>query len=825
MKYLPIAIDLMETLIKDIRYAARSLLKRPGFTSIAVLTLALGIGANTAFFSVVNAVLLRSLPYKDPERLVVLWETVSKDRRNPTSYPNFLDWRKQNQSFEEMAAYAATDFSLAGSTQAERIEGELVSESYFALLGFSAAQGRVFVPEDNRMGSPKPVVVISYGCWQRRFGGDANSINRIIRLNEAPFTIVGIMPKDFRGFSGSAEVWVPIATRDLLYPQTARFNFLGSRDIHWHRAIGRLKPGVTLERAQADMDAIGARLAHDYPQANDKRGVQIAAAQDYLVGKLRTPLLVLLGAVGFVLLIACANIANLLLVRAAARSKEISIRLALGAGRRRLMQQLLTESLLLALGGGGAGLLFAIWGTDVIVSILPITLPSFAAPQIDLRVLGFASLIAILTGLLMGLVPALQASQLNLNLWLKEGSKSSGDPRSHRTRSLLVAAEIALALMLMIGAGLMLKSFQRMQQVDPGFKADHLLTLRVDVPNQKYQGGQRAQLGQQLIERAGALPGVESAAITFTDPFVFDGINLAYAIEGRPPLSPAERDSAFLHLISPNYFQTMGIPLLTGRDFALSDNLNAPGVVIVADSFARRYWPGESAIGKRLKFAPDDSKSPWLTVVGVAGNIKFRSLRQDPNAETIIYEPNLQSNVIVALSLLVRTKTDPKAMLTTVQRMVRDLDIDIPVYSMATMSDRLTDQTTDVRLFAWLIGAFALLAVLLAAIGIYGVMSYAVWQRTQEMGIRLALGARHSDVLRLVIGQSLKVTLVGVVVGLVGAFALTRSLSGLLFEVQPNDPAIFGFITALLVGVALFACYIPAQRATKVDPLVALRYE
>jgi putative ABC transport system permease protein len=815
----------METLFKDIRYGIRGLLKRPAFTAIVVITLGLGIGANTAFFSVVNAVLLRSLPYKDSGRLVVLWETVSKDRRNPTSYPNFLDWRAQNQSFEEMAAYAATDFSLAGQTQTDRIEGELVSEDYFSLLGVSAMQGRVFLSEENRTGNAQPVAVISYGCWQRRFGADSNLLNRTIKLNESALRIVGIMPQGFRGFSGTAEVWAPIAARDLLWPQTTRFNFLGSRDIHWHRAIGRLKPGVSLERAQADMDAIGARLAHDYPQANDKRGVQIALAQDYLVGKLRTPLLVLLGAVGFVLLIACANVANLLLVRAAGRSKEISIRLALGAGRRRLVQQLLTESLLLALWGGGVGLLFALWGTDVLVSILPITLPSFAAPQIDVRVFAFASLIAILTGLLMGLVPALQASQLNLNEWLKEGSKSSGGQRRHHTRSLLVAAEIALALMLMIGAGLMLKSFQRLQQVDPGFKPDNLLTLRVDVPNQKYQGEQRARLGQQLIERAQALPGVESAAITFTDPFVFDGINLAYAIEGHAPLSPAERDSAFLHLISPNYFQTMGIPLLTGRDFALSDNLNAPGVVIVGDSFARRYWPGENAVGKRLKFAPDDPKSPWLTVVGVAGNIKFRSLRQDLAAETIIYQPNLQSNVVVSLSLLVRTKTDPKAMLTTLQEMVRDFDSDIPVYSMATMTDRLADQTTDVRSFAWLIGAFALLAVLLASIGIYGVMSYAVSQRTQEVGIRIALGAQSSDVLRLIIGQSLRVTLVGVIVGLLGAFAVTRSLSGLLFEVQPNDPSIFAFITVLLVGVALLACFIPARRATKVDPLVALRYE
>lgn len=815
----------METLIKDIRYCFRNLMKRPGFTGIVVLTLALGIGANTAFFGIVNAVLLCSLPYKEPHSLVVLWETVAKDKKNPTSYPNFLDWRDQNNSFENMAAYSFTDFNLGTQTKTERIEGELVSDSYFSLLGVNPAVGRVLTAEDNQTGKAQPVAVISYTAWQRLFGADPNLLNRTIKLNEAQFTIVGIMPKDFRGFSGSSEVWAPIAARDLLWPQTARFNFLTSRDIHWHRVIGRLKPGITVGGAQANMDAIGARLAHDYPQANDKRGVGLALAQDYVVGDLRTPLLVLFGTVGFVLLIACANVANLLLVRASARSKEVSIRLALGAGRWRLMRQLITESLLLAVMGGSVGLMFSLWGTELLTSILPITLPSFATPRIDLRVLGFATLAVTLTGLLVGLVPALHASQVNLNEWLKDGAKGSTSPRGHRTRSLLVVTEIALALMLMVAAGLMLKSLQRMEQVDPGFKPDNLLTLRIDVPNIKYKDEQRARLGQQLIERAESLPGVESAGITFTDPFVFDGINLAYGIEGRPPLTPAERESAYLHLISPKYFQTMGIPLLAGRDFALSDDLDSPGVVIVSDSFAHRYWPNENPIGKRIRFAPDDPKSPWLSIVGMVGNIKFRSLRQDLFADTIIYQPNLQSNVVVSLSLLVRTKSNPEAMLTTLTGMIRSFDPEIPVYSVATMNERLAEQRTDVRSLAWLIGAFAFLAVLLASIGIYGVMSYVVSQRTQEMGIRIALGAQPADVLRLIIGQSFKVTVAGVIVGLAGAFAVTGFLKSLLFDVQPYDPKVFAMISLLISVVGLFACFVPARRATKVDPLKALRHE
>jgi putative ABC transport system permease protein len=815
----------MESLFKDLRYSFRNLIKRPGFTLIVVLTLALGIGANTALFGIVNAVLLRSLPYQEPDRLTVLWETVSLGKVNPVSYPNFLDWRSQNSSFENLAAYSFTDFNLGVERSTERVEGELVTDNYFSLLGVNPSLGRVLSEEDNQLGKPQSVAIISYSAWQRYFGGDANVLNRTIKLNEAPFTIVGVMPKDFRGFPGSSEVWVPIAARDILWPQTARFNFLNSRDIHWHRVIGRLKPGVAIAQTRAEMEAIGARLASDYPQANDKRGVGMELAQDYLVGNLRTPLLILLGTVGFVLLIACANVTNLLLVRAVARSKEVSIRIALGAGRWRVMRQLVSESLLLALVGGGLGFLFSLWATDLLASVLPITLPSFAIPSIDLRVFGFAALAVTVTGVLVGLVPALHASQINLNDWLKDAAKGSASRRSQRTRNLLVVGEIALALMLMIGAGLMLKSLQRMQQVDPGFKPENLLTMRIDVPNKNYQKEQRARLGQQLIERAEALPGVESAAITFTDPFVFNGINLAYGIEGRPPLSPAERDSAFLHLISPKYFPTMGIPLLSGRDFTLNDNLDSPGVVIVSESFARRYWPNESALGKRIKFAPDDPKSPWLTIVGVAGNFKFRSLRQDLSAETIIYQPNLQSNVVVSLSLLARTRTDAAAMLPTLSQMIRNFDPDIPVYSLATMIDRLAEQRAEVRSLAWLIGAFASLAVLLAAIGIYGVMSYAVSQRTREMGIRIALGAQPKDVVLLIIGQSLKVTLGGVAVGLMGAVAITRFLAGLLFEVQPNDPLVFALISVALTVVSVVACFAPARRATQADPLKALKHD
>ncbi|HSB12530.1 MAG TPA: ABC transporter permease [Blastocatellia bacterium] len=815
---------MLDSLLQDVRYGLRLLARKPGFAAIAVLTLALGIGANTAIFSVVNAVLLRSLPFPEPDRLVFAAEFLG-GRPMPVSYPNFLDWRSQQRALEKLAAYSADDFNLSGLDRADRVTGELVSDDYFDLLGVTAIRGRAFLPEEATKPGSAPVAVIGHAFWKTRFGGDDHVVGRTVKFNEADFTIVGVAPEGFRGFSGIAEVWMPITMRDALYPATARFTFLKARDIHWHRVLGRLKPGVTLAAAQAEMDAIGARIAHDFPQANEGRGVTLIAARERVVGKLRTPLFILLAAVVFVLLIACANVANLFLSRAAARSREIAIRLALGASRWRIVRQLLTESLIVAAIGGVAGLLLSLWGVELLISILPISLPSFATVAVDPRVLVFTSLVSIITGVMMGVVPALQASRTVLNETLKESGRSTTGRRGNRVRGALVATEIALALMLMIGAGLMLRSFARMLATDPGFDPDHLVTLRFDIPNRKYQGEQRTTLAQRLVERIGAVPGVASVGATMLDPFVWDGINLAYTIEGKPAIPPAERDTVYYHNISPNYFRTMAIPLKSGRDFGLNDDLRSPPVMIVSSSFARRYWPGEDALGKRVKFGPEDSTAPWMTVVGVASDMKFRTLRQDENAEPIIYTPLLQNQVVVSISLIARTSVDPSHMLGTLREAVQAFDADIPVYSVATLEDRLRDQTAETRSYALLLSLFAILAMLLAAIGIYGVMSYSVTQRTHEIGVRVALGAQPRDVRRLVVREGLLIAVMGLAAGFIGALMLTRLMTTLLFNVSPTDPVTFAAIGSALLAVALAACFVPARRATRVDPMVALRCE
>jgi len=814
----------MDSLWQDVRYALRLLSAKPAFTTIAVLTLALGIGANTAIFSVVNAVLLRALPYAEPDRLIFAAEKVGGNAM-PVSYPNFLDWRAGQSSFEKLVAYSADDLNVTGLDQSERVVGELVSDDYFELLGVTALRGRTFLAEENNNPGASPVAIVGHTFWQNQLGGDERVIGRTVKLNETEFTIVGVTSAGFKGFSGIADVWVPMMMRSALYPSTARFNFLGARDIHWHRVIGRLNPGVSLAAAQAEMDTVTSRLAKEYPQANEGRGAMLITARERLAGKNRTPLLVLLGAVVFVLLIACANVANLFLARAATRSREIAIRLALGASRGRIARQLITESLLVAGLGGIAGLLLAVWSVDLLVSIMPISLPSFATVGIDPRVLAFTSVISIATGLLMGVAPALQASNTGVNEALKESSRSIAGPRGRGLRGALVATEIAFALMLMIGAGLMLRSFGRMLATDLGFKSDHLVTLRIDVPSKKYQGDERQALGQRLIERVEALPGVDSVGATFIDPFVWSGINRGYSIEGKPPIDPAERDTVYYHNISPNYFHTMGIPFISGRDFTPSDNAQSRQVMIVSSSFARRYWPGEDSLGKRVRFGAENSTAPWITVVGVAGDMKFRSLRQDENAEPVVYTPLLQSEVVIGVSLIVRTKGDPSAMLATLRSEVQAFDPDFPVYSVATLENRLHEQAAETRSYALLLGLFAVLAMLLAAIGIYGVMAYSVAERTHEIGVRIALGAKPRDVQKLVVKQGMLITMIGMTAGLIGAFGLTRLMSALLFNVSPTDPATFAALALAVVAVALSACLIPARRAIRVDPMVALRYE
>jgi putative ABC transport system permease protein len=650
-------------------------------------------------------------------------------------------------------------------------------------------------------------------------------LGRTIKVNEATFTIIGVAPKEFNGVSARADVWIPLSMRDLLWPEGGQFHFNQKRDIHWHRVLGRLKPGVTLEEARLEMSAIGARLAQAYPQANRERGVQVISASEAYLGKLRSPLLLLLGAVGCVLLIACANVANLFLIRATARENEMAVRAALGAGRRRLMQQWIVEGALVALLGGALGLLVVGWGVGLLASVLPIRLPAFSIIKMDRGVFAFTAGVSLVTGALLGLVPALRASGKDLIASLKEATKSSGSKRNLRAGGLLVTAETALAIVVMIGAGLLLRSFEQLRHVDPGFQPDHLLMVRFDIPVSKYTGEARQRVGPQIAERVAALPQVQSAALTILDPFIWGGINRGITVEGHTPLTASEQDDIYVQDIGPDYFQTMHIPMRGGRDFSGRDGSSAPHVAIVSHAFAQRYWPGQNPVGKRLKYGPGGSKYGWMEVVGEVGDVRFTSLRDDPYSASVIYAPLMQSEVIIDMSIVARTKTDPASVAGSVREEIRRFDSEIPVYSVATMDERIEGETAATRSFATLLVMFAFLAAGLAAVGIYATMAARVARRTREIGIRMALGAERGAVLRMVLWQGARIALIGALIGLAGAFWLTRYLSAQLYGVRPADPTTFALAAAALSVVALAACWIPARRATRVDPMIALRYE
>lgn len=810
----------------DIRYALRALRKTPGFTAVAVLTLALGIGANTAIFSVVKAVLLHSLPFKDASRLLLVRESTGKGTENPVSYMNFLDWRAQNHVFDKIAAFSDTEFIVSGNNGSERIMGEVVSEDYLPLLGVVPEKGRAFLPEENQIPGKSPVALIGYGLWQRRFAGDQSIIGKTLRLNDFDYNIVGVLPSGFTGFSDVAEVWIPVIMRDTAWPQSAKFDFIHSRDIHWLKVLALLKAGVSQQRAQAEMNTIGATLAREYPKTNGQRaGIVLRPVQQVYTRGFRAPLLILLGAVGFVLLIACANVASLVLTRSTARDRELAIRLALGAGRAQLIRQFLTESLLLALAGASAGILLALASLGSLVSLLPVTFPSFTKIHLDAGVLAFTSLLTIGTGIFLGIFPILNAGRADVNNSLKEGAKGTAGQRGGRIGAALVVSEVALALLLMIGAGLLLKSLARMLDVDPGFKPDRLLTMRFYVPDRKFEGDGRNRFGPDLAERIAAMPGIESAAVTFVDPFVWSGFQRGFSIEGHAPVSNAEADSVYYQEIGPNYFHTMGIPIVQGRDFSQRDSRAAPRVVMVSKAFADRYWPQQDAIGKRLKYGPADSKNPWFEVIGVARDAKYRSIQQDPVAEPVLYGALLQSDVIINMSLLVRTGSAPDGMIGALRSEIQRIDPQIPVYSVATVAERLRKSSAATRSYALLLTLFAALALTLATVGIYTVITFWVTQRTREMGIRMALGAQQGNILRLVVGQGLRLAILGVLFGLAAAFALTRAMTSILFEVSAFDPLIFAGLSALIAGVAILACYVPARRGTRVDPIIALRYE
>jgi putative ABC transport system permease protein len=803
-------MNMIADLWQDVRYGARMLMKNPGFTLIAVITLALGIGANTAIFSVVNAILLRPLPYANSERLLQVFESAPPDYNalNSVAPGNFSDWRNQNQSFEEMAAVQTINLNLTGSGDPEQLGGARVTANYFSTLGFKPAYGRDFLHEEDQPGRNQ-VVVLSDRLWRRRFGADPALIGRVLTLNGESYTVIGITPEGLP-YSDDTEMWTPIAF------STNEANNHGS---HYLGVFARLKPDLTLEQARAEMRAIARQLEAQYPATNTDKGVRIEPLQKIIVGDFRSALLLLTVAVAFVLLIACANVANLLLARAVTRHKEFAVRAALGASRWRIVRQLLAESVLLSLLGGVAGGLLAVWGVGFATKFLSPVLPRSNEIAVDLSTLCFTLAVALFIGLIFGLAPALQSSRPDLNVALKEGGKGVGTFTRSKLRAALVIAEVALSLLLLIGAALLIESFVRLLRVDPGFNPQNLLTLRISLPKARYgEKSQQAQFFLEVVPRIAALPGVQAVGASGSIPFRWDFF-YEFIIDGRAPIERGKEPSAQYYAVNADYFRAMGIPLLKGRTFTERDTKDAPRVAIINESLARSYFPDEDPIGKRITFNRGGF-GIWREIVGVVGDVK--QYRLDSQSSAQIYDPFLQEPNS-AISLAVRTTDDPMNNVAAVRRQVAEIDDTQPVASFLTMEKRIDFTVSSQRLSTLLLGIFAVIALVLAAAGIYGVMSYIVTQRTHELGIRMALGARTRDVLRLVIGQGMKLALMGVGIGLVSAIALTRLLETLLFDVSATDPLTFAVIAFLLTLVALLACWIPGRRATKVDPLVALR--
>ena len=821
----------METLWQDLKYAARMLGKKPGFTAIAVFTLALGIGANTAIFSVVNAVLLQPLPFHQPERLMTVWMTGLKGNlaKGHLSYPDFADFRAQNHTFEHMAAFNTDDLTLTGSGEPFRMSGAIVSPDLFPLLGVSAQVGRTFVPEEDTPPGVKGnhAVLLSHRVWQQRFGSDPGVIGRVLMLNARSFTVVGVMPADFQFPIQPIpiDVWITHAvekeTADGSKPMTEE------RDAHYTAVIGRLKPVVTLAQAQADLSAVAANLEKQYHDSNANKGCVLIPAHEDLIGDIRPALLILFGAVGCVLLIACVNVANLLLARATTRQREMAIRSALGAGRKRVVRQLLTESVLLAVIGGVFGVMLALWGTDALIALSPANIPRLTSASVSAPVLGFTFGLALITGVLFGLAPAFQGARAELTESLKEGGRGTSAGGAHgRIRSALVVAEMAVALVLLVGAGLAIQTFRRLEAVNPGFDPNHVLTMSIDLPSARYVTNEHiAETSRQLLTSIEGLPGVRSASMSFPLPLSDNNMGVVFGIEDRPVEKTGQPGTA-LHVVHPGYFRTMGIPLKAGRDFTAGDTLKSPLVVIINETLAKKFFANENPIGKRVQPSinvdPGVDTDPMREIVGVVGDVKFKSLRRDPGPEIYGPEAQLPFN---GLSIVIRTDGDPAGLTAAVRETVKRMDPDMPIYEIRPLAHYVEGALAQSRFNGLLLGVFSGVALLLTAIGLYGVTSYSVSQRTQEIGIRVALGAQPADVFRLVVGQGLRQTILGLVLGLGAAFAVTRTMTSLLYGVTATDPPTFGGTSVVLLVVACAACYIPARRATQVDPLVALRYE
>jgi putative ABC transport system permease protein len=801
----------METVLKDLRYAFRSLLKRPGFSLIALIALALGIGANTAIFSLVNAVLLQPLPFPEPDQLVWAWGNIRNARnRASVSPPDFLDFRSQNKTFEQFAAASSGPLALnlTGTGEPERLSASGVTGNYFQALRVQPALGRGFTLENERPGQDQ-VALLSYALWQSRFAGDASIVNKSIVLDGKNFQVIGVMPKNFT-FPQNADLWVPM-------------NFdsdpeMKMRKAHFLRPIGRLKPGLKLSDAQADTDAISLSLENLYPDSNTGWSLRLVSLREQLVGNTRATLFILFGAVGFVLLIACANVANLMLVRAATRQKEIALRAALGASRFRLVRQLLTESLLLAVFGGALGVLIAMFGVDLILKLSEGSIPITADVKIDATVMMFTLLVSLGTGLLFGLVPAFRTLKLSLTDSLKEAGRTGGGQLRSKTRSVLVVFECAVAVVLLIGAGLLVRSLVELLKTNPGFEADGVLTMRLDLSRKKYDTPEKAaRFFGGLESQVRQLPGVEAVGLVTELPLSGQRNDMPFTVEGRPPVSIDQAFDADFRRVNRDYFKALQIPLLRGRNFTEQEVEQSTKVLLVSEQLVAAVFPNEDPIGRRLQFVmgPD----MW-EIIGIVGDVRDRSLGAQPFAT--MYLP---TRVTGRDNLVVRTQGDPLNLVGAIRREIHAIDPEQPVAAVRTMNDWIDTSAATPRFNTLLLGLFAGVALLLATTGIYGVMSYVVAQRTHEIGIRMALGARRGNVLKLVLRQGMVLVLIGVVLGLFGAFAVTRVMSSLLFGVTAKDPFTFGAVAMLLAMVAFVACYIPARRATKVDPLVALRYE
>ena len=821
----------MNNLLQDVRFGIRVLAAKPAFTIVAVLTIALGIGANTAMFTVVNAVLLRALPYPHPDQLV----RITADLRGVNvpdiglSVVELTDYREKLEAFDQIAGVWAITANLTGSDQPERVEALLASANYFALLGADAQLGRVFGPEDEIPGITE-IAVISDGLWHRSFGGDPKVLGQRIRIDNDAYTIIGVMPPGFRhpGRTVAAEVdlWAPAGFSALPFgPPSRTARFLTG-------ALARLKPGVTIEQARQQLDATGNALRNDYPNDYPERAnwsPAVLGLQEDLVGKVKPALLILLAAVGLVLLIACVNIANLLLARWSVRQRELAIRLALGAGRWRLVRQMITESLLLSLAGGALALLTSVWATDALKTLTPSNIPQLAAAGLDARVFGFTFLISIVTGIAFGVAPALFSSNPSMQLALKEGSRGAGSGARHnRLRSLLVVSEFALALVLMIGAGLLLRSFSHLLNVDPGFDPHNVLVARVWLPQPNdpktgpyFEHSKRVVFINEVLRRMRELPGVELASAATNVPLSGQRSSSGFTIENREQ-SATEVFAAYTASVTPDYFSAMRVPLVRGRTFIDRDDEKSPIAVVISETMARRFWRDDEPIGKRLKFGGQQSQNPWMTIVGIVGDVKTDGL--DLENRPAFYRSFLQASSL-SLMLVARTSSDPAVLSKAVQRGVQSVDPELPVFAVKPMDEVMVSAMAERRFSMMLFGIFAFLALALAGVGIYGVMAYTVAQRTHEIGIRIALGAAGADVLKMIVGQATRLALIGVGTGLTLAFALTRLMSSLLFGVSATDPLTFLAISLVLTGVAVLASYIPARRATRVDPMIALRYE